>query len=69
MLFFIILGDLILFSAKAGHFAANNAHGQYGGADKDEQEQPGTRQHDNEIFGKVKDYIPGYVEPKEDWED
>ena len=23
----------------------------------------------DELFGKVKDYIPGYVEPKEDWED
>ena len=22
-----------------------------------------------EIFGRVKRYIPGYVEPKEDWED
>ena len=22
-----------------------------------------------ELFGKVKKYIPGYVEPKEDWED
>ena len=23
----------------------------------------------DELFGKVKDFIPGYVEPKEDWED
>ena len=21
-----------------------------------------------ELFGRVKDYIPGYTEPKEDWE-
>ena len=22
----------------------------------------------NALFGKVKEYIPGYTEPKEDWE-